>query len=335
MKFKSVALCAPIALLTACGGGGGSPTPTATGAPAPAPAPAPTPTPTPTTFDELTGDQTFSTACALLPAQRFFTPTTNFPNDFTLNFEAATETWTFAGPSPAGILDNSFGPNDIITEEPGVFTFYSRDNGQGLGGNPFNDIFFLGTPQFNGGTAQFVRVAEFATAISGASIPDTHQCVFGIPTALDDPLPQQTLNFGPRLDALGSALLLNATITGFRLENSELVLTADPTTGEIEFTLTLLARETIPDPNGGLPTVSDTQTSFGTFTGTTAIDGSAQTFFGGVVGDNSVGVVGEFTGWFFGPQGTEIGIAMNGAVLLPNQDLLTFTVAFGGPQDAN
>ncbi|MEL7190484.1 MAG: hypothetical protein AAGK17_13100 [Pseudomonadota bacterium] len=281
----------------------------------------------------MTGDQVFNTACASVANPQGNPSITLFPDNFTLAFEEASETFTAAGSSPFGDIDASFGPADIVAEEAGVFTLYFRDSGQTVNGNPFNNVFAFGTPQFNGGSAEYVRLAELITIPAGQTVPSSFQCALGIPTELDDPLPQTVLNFGASLGANGTATRLAGTdFTIFSAADSVLSLTADPTNGSIDFTIDVRGRESTPNPAGGLPILSDTVEDLASFSGSTSIDGSVQSFSGLTANDQGL-FAGEFSGWFFGPQGAEIGIAINGQVQLPDASTVSFLVVFGGPQD--
>jgi hypothetical protein len=346
VKFRSVALCASIAMLSACGGGGGTPTPTATGTPAPTPVPTPSPTPPPTTFNELTGDQVFNTACVsdtTIPGQINFS---RFSEGFTFNFQEAGEIWSVQGQSAnLDTFDISFGPDDISAEEEGLFVVYRKESPLSTSTPAREDIFGFGAPQAENSAGdtqigEFVRLANFIgipqrnNPSGPAGVSDLRNCVFGIATELDDTLPSTTITFSSLLSNNGTASvrLGNDPLRFFDLDDSILTFTADPATGDLSFTLELQGQEVTPDPNGGPPIVSDTVTPLGSFSGNASISGDVQGFEGTTA--NSTGLAaGEFTGWFFGPQGAELGLAVNGNAQLQDSSIVNFRMTIGGPQD--
>jgi len=123
----------------------------------------------------------------------------------------------------------------------------------------------------------------------------------------------------------------NPNITYF-LEESQISVTVTPSTGEVAYTLNLQGQEVTRDPNDNSTVISETITPLGTYSGSDNFNGEAQGFLGLNINDSGA-VIGDFTGWFFGPQGAEIGIVISGQTQLQDSTELDFSLAFGGPQD--
>lgn len=321
--------------LVACGGGGSS-SPPATGGGGGTPAPSPSPSPAPityTAFDDLTGDREFNTACAndgSFAGQQAAGITT-FSDFFTFAFTEATETWRVAGPTLDDTFDSSFDPSNISSQQDGEFVVYRREFS--LNGRDVAEFFAILTPQFQGGTAQYVRGGDAILFGVNNQQQAFYRCVFGVPTELDDELPTSSIVFNASLDANGNATVTNGAdpAVQYNLDVSDLELTADPASGEIQVTLNVRGREITRDPNTGDVTVSDTETELGTFSGTTAITGDVQGFEGVLTDSNGL-FVGEYSGWFFGPQGAEIGVALYGNQTRNDGSELRFGLSIAGPQ---
>lgn len=328
--------CALALVLSACGGGGNSsPPPTTGGGGNPAPSPSPTPTPVSyTKFDDLTGDQTFNTACSLDPAINGglgtggITPFTSF---FTFAFADATDTWTIAGPTLTDTFNSSFGPSEISSQAAGEFTVYRRE--LTINGNNVAEFFALITPQLNNGTVDYVRGGDAVMFGTGNQIQAFYRCVFGVPTELDDQLPASTVSYDQFVSANGNAQLTDgAGVTSqYNIADTQIAVTANPTNGEITVTLNVRGREITRDPNTGQVSTSTTITDLGTYTGNTATTGTIQGFEG-LLSDSNGQFVGEYSGWFFGPQGIELGIALEGTHNRNDASVLRFGISMAGPQ---
>ncbi|MFL0356890.1 hypothetical protein ACI5KX_10475 [Erythrobacter sp. GH1-10] len=325
--------------VAACGGGGGSAPPPTTGGGGGTPAPSPSPSPTPTSvsytkFDDLTGDREFNTACSLNPTisgGQGFGGITLFTDFFTFAFTEASETWRVAGPTLSDTFDSSFGPSDISSQQAGEFTLYRREIT--VNGNSVPEFFVLITPQLANGSVDYVRGGDAVLFGINSQTQAFYRCVFGVPTELDDALPASTVSYDQFVSANGNARVTDGAgvVTQYNIEDTQIEVTANPANGEITVTLDVRGREVTRDPTTGQITTSSTVTQLGTFTGNTAIDGTIQGFEGGL-SDSNGQFVGEYSGWFFGPQGIELGIALHGTQNRNDASTLTFGVSMAGPR---
>ena len=337
MKLKFAALCAPIAMLAACGGGDSAPPPTGGGGPTPSPSPSPSPTPSIsyTAFDDLTGDQVFNTACAEgIDIQRTNTIAL-FDEDFTFAFAAASETWTIAGESREGPINTSFGPADITEEDPGVLVLYQRPSPTG---GP-SEIFAFGTPQWPNADPQYVRGAFLQSERDNGSVA-SFNCVFGVPTDLNDELPTSTVTYNQESEVFGSLLEItgpagNEIFTSYDLAPTTMTVSADPTTLEVSFDIDLRGFEVTFDATTGDRIVSTDVTSFGVYTGEAFVsDEGKQTLRGGnLFRDGAVQLFAPATGWFFGPQGEEIGLVFTATEDIVPGGVRSFSFGMTGRQD--
>jgi len=314
--------------LVACGGedGGGSPPPTGGGGgggggggtPTPSPSPSPSPSPTPTyqTFNQLTGTQTFQTACAGIQQGGGIQPI--FPSDFGeplatgngLSFERQNaDTWNIQ----ASGFNTSFGPAALSASPPANTVLYTRPSGV-VGAPP--DRFSIVARPFGTQAAEYVRGSRLFFGVQAGQVLDFY-CVFGVPTLLSDSVPTSTVNYSA-FNA-GGFLFANgpAGIAQFDLTDTTATLSANPANGEVTTRITIRGRQFT--PSGLSPTVTD----FGAFDATATVDGT-QTSFRGVLENSSINVLSmAFTGWFFGPQGREAGFAFNVFIDQPDGTRLT------------
>ena len=317
MKLKFAALCAPIAILAACGGGDSAPPPTGGGGPTPSPSPSPSPTPSIsyTAFDDLTGDQSFRTACTIIETNgggfaTGFAASTR--SDFApLSFTEATETWSIELAAP-GDDTRSFGPSDLIADPPEGRIAYERAN---AGGG--TDAFTVTLSDFGSISFDYLRGTDFiGNRNTGAFIG--LPCVFGVPTVLEDTLPTGGVAY-TEVTVTGAAFVVDRTsglvTTTYELSESIATLSADaPADDEINTTINLRGREIL--PNGDL---SDTVVDFRSYgNGFSAInteigsDSVERGEFQGAFefgGSSQIGA--EYIGWFFGPEGVEAGYAFS------------------------
>lgn len=327
--------------LAACGGGGGSSSPPATaggGTATPAPAPAPTPPPiTYTAFDDLTGDQTFMTACAAGASTEFTVDANAFSATgfVTIDRSASGDTFTVSGGTRAGEVNTTFRPEDIVQDEPGVLTLFQRPTTA----NGLTEVLAFGTPQWPTTTAQYVRGAFFL-ALSETGIPVGQNCIFGVPTELNDELPTSTITYTMEIDAAGSAVTATSTAgpiqKAFNLAPTTFTISADPTTGVVSYTIDLKGFEQSAGPDG-LPVDSTEVTEFGTYTGSANVGGAAgeeaQFFAGDLLKEGAIGLNAQTSGWFFGPQGIEVGVVVSGTEQLVDGSFISFSFGITAQQD--
>lgn len=312
--------------LAACGGGDSGSTPPPTGGggggtPAPSPSPSPSPTPTYPLFSALTGNQQFSSACAgtteqfgqfsILPDVGFIRSST-FPTAIDHDFQSAANSWRIASRS----LDGSdyvytFAPTDIVTTTQPNTTAYRQIDGTG-----FPNRFAITQPAIGTTNAEYLRLTR--VVVRPATLITNAFCVIGVPTLLTD-RPTTSVSYS-QFAYQGTAFIVDrATNTRrqFDISESTAQFTANPTTGAINVTLTIIGREFL--STGSLAT---TTTPLGTYAGQSGIDGTQQTFGAPLnrTPDGSVG--GGFSGWFFGPQGREAGVAFSFRISDGNEDLI-------------
>lgn len=323
-----VALCA--LALAACGGDGGSAPPPATGGGAGGGGGTPTPTPTPsaityTAFNDLTGNQTFSTACAIgaNATQAIGFSIFSDTGGITYSFAEADETWTNASNGTFGEFSETFGPADIIENAPGVRTFYQRLNPAG----GLSDIFVFGAPQWPTASADYVRGSFFQSSDGGG-----FNCVFGVPTVLEDDLPSTTITYSQEIDAAGtlvnfpsqSGAGFGPTAKSFDLSPSTFTVTANPTTGVVSISADIRGFEFTFDANGNR--IDGTEiTEFGTMTGDAQVTDTEQTLFADMFNPSAVNFLANASGWFFGPQGEEIGIVFSGSQSQTDGSVVSFS----------
>ncbi len=306
-KFALLSLVALSACGGGSGGGGGSvvtPTPTPTPVPTPAPSPTPSPTPTPSypRFTELTGSQTFRTACAALdlnaapPAPQ---PATDFGNGFDLSYTAGTETYLLTGDGQS----LSYGPAQREAPAPSGAVSYTRM------ADGFTQRFTLGIPTTGGTALDYTRGLSLRALRLGR--PAQYQCIYGVPTLATD-LPAASVVYA-RTNLIGT---IYAATTGsaqqvYSTEASVVTLTLDPATSRMSFTLRLLG--TLQTASGPAATATD----LGTYTGTGTINAARTSYAGTLTSSDRTVQVGTFGGWLFGPQAREAGMTLSLLALDP------------------
>lgn len=287
------------ACLSACGGGSGqgstgpvAVTPGSPSTPTPSSSSSPTPTPGPapsyTTYNNLTGDQTFKTACALLDFQgtvpnAFLT----FPygNGSTIALQSATQTYTIS-------LDGktlTFGPADVDPAAPSTVKAYIKPGEVG------NDRFSISGAGFDGAPLQYVRYASIYTSRFGRA--NLYPCVFGIPTLVTD-VPSATTIAFPKL-TIGASVYdaSSGTVVNYTLNHSTQTFVVDLSALRVDVSIHLI----------GTPRTG-TDVDLGTVTGIATID-PATGRFDGTWSSTDREAIGYFSGAFFGPQGHEMGYA--------------------------
>jgi hypothetical protein len=287
-------------VLAGCGGDGGSSPPISVipGGPSPTPTPSSSPTATPTpsasyqTYAQLTGNQSFQTACAALnfsngnpPAPQ---PATNFGDGLTLAYTAATDSYTISGDG----LSLSYAPAQLDPAAPaGVRGYLRTENG-------FTQRFSIGTPAPGGVALDYVRAFSLRALRNGQTLQ--YQCVFGVPTRLTDPPDATTVTF-TRVGINGAAYVapVGGGLQTYALTASTATLSVNVATGEATTVLRLV---------GTLQTASgpaSTTTELGTFTGVGDFDDTRPSFYGPLTSTDRDSQFSFFGGWFFGPQGRE------------------------------
>ncbi|WP_271438896.1 hypothetical protein [Pontixanthobacter luteolus] len=252
----------------------------------------PTPTISYTKFAELTGDRSFNTACTLIVRSGASTSApaaTSFGDGLTYIFDESADTYSIT----ASNLNLTFAPADLASEDAQGFR-YEKANANG--GQP--DTFIVFNPGITVQPTDYARVSRVITAAANGSQED-YRCVFGVPTELEDSLPAGTVSYSQYFTT-GTAFLeeVGGNLRAFNLRSTELSFAANPSNGAVDFTLTVKGTES------GTATVSE----LATFSGSTSIDGTNQSFDGLLADGNNV-ATGSFGGWFFGPQGAEIAFA--------------------------
>jgi hypothetical protein len=313
MWSRRLAFVVGCALLASCGGddGGGSPPATGGGGggtptPSPSPSPSPSPTPTPTymTFAELTGTQTFATTCG----GTFNGGQRQYIGGEPLGGQSSV---TIVSDRSQPTYQLSAGPNGAFPGFNTTFTQADRDpaaTGEAYRkttGTGFTERLSIISLTSGGTPLPYIRVASFvASTIAGST---TQTCVFGVPTIVSD-RPASTVTYN-NLATFGSADITRSSPTGpvtenYRINSSTYTMTANPTNGQLNFTLTLRGQLVT---NGQ---VSPTVTDLGVFTGTATLDGTTPSFVDILVNDRNT-VSGTFGGGFFGPQGRTAGLSVS------------------------
>lgn len=308
--------------LTACGGGdgGGSPPPTGGGG-TPTPTPSPSPTPTYSLFSALTGDQQFSSACAgtteqfgnfgILPDVGFIRSST-FPLAIDHDFLAASSSWRIASRTTDGVdYAVTFGPADVVTTAQPNTVAYRRTDANGFGMR-----FAITQPTIGTTNAEYLRSTR--VLVRPGTVTTNAFCIIGVPTLLTD-RPATAITYS-QFSFAGTVFITDRTTSTrrqFDITDSTAQITANPTTGLINVSLTIIGREFL--AGGALAT---TTTPLGTFTGQSGIDGTQQTFAAPLNRQPDGSVGGGFSGWFFGPQGREAGLAFSFRIVDGNDDIV-------------
>ena len=298
MKMRSsfIALVAACGMLSACGGGGSSPPDTSATA---------TPTPTPganySTYASLSGNQTFQTACAAgtlrIPDANVY-GSTAFGHGYKIRYDASADSYAISGEQGVSV---SFGPADADPSPPaGSSKAYRRTLSSGL-----REQFIIGNGRLPSGTAEYVRSTYLAT-VSGGGEPLTAYCVLGVPTLLSDSPAAGLYTYG---NFALSGFALEETGTGgvstYQITDSVVTLQANTQNGTVDTSIRLIGRRI---ENG---TPASTPTELGTYAGQADLDGEQTSFGNRLTSSNRNSLFSAYGGWFFGPQGREVGLAFN------------------------
>lgn len=306
--------------LAACGGGSGGsgggggvpvtsgPSPAPTGTPTPTPSPSATATPYPT-YAQLTGDQSFRTGCASLRydvSPPLAQPVTPYGSGLTLAYATGTQTWTVTPDSLTsgafGTGARTYGPAERDASVTGTVTSYARTT------NGFQERLSIGSNLSAGVQPDYVRGFSLRVPLSGygGTNPPAvqYQCVFGVPTRLDDaPRGGGTVTF-TRTGLNGTAIVYPASGApeSYSVVRSQISFSIDLTTYRVTTTLRVI---------GNLLTASGTSTTdvdLGTYSGSVILDETG--YFNGSLTSTDCSLrSASFGGWFFGPQGAEAAYA--------------------------
>ena len=335
MNIRNLALCASVALLAACGGGDSSsapPTGGGGGGGGGGGTPTPTPPATLPTFLELTGDQTFESACAKgadSTQNPFVAP---FGQGTEHAFSAGPQTWRLSGNSPPNnVFDLQFAPSEIVSAAGAATVLYRRPSPTGTG----NETFAFVTPQYSSATisADYVR-GSFLFAPVPNNAPVSLYCVFGVPTPADATPPASPVTYSAQV-GVGGAIVNFAPsgVVSYNPSPTTFSVTANPANGELTFTIALRGFQQTIDPSTGQPVLSTTATEFGTYTGTASVASGTQTFSGFLDKATGISLNAPVTGWFFGPQGAEIGVVISSSEQLTDGSNLALALAITGKAD--
>ena len=342
MKLKFLALCAPIAMLAACGGGDSSPPPTGGGGGGGGGTPTPTPPPnTYTKFAEMTGDRAFDGACAEYAIDTSVSPALGSPmasrmgEGSQFEYDASAQTWTVLQPTSGGALAvvATFTQADLLTSPPTYTTGYAKPNANG----EQDELLFVDAPA-TGIPLEYVRIADFRRAIESNSpgffAEAQTNCVYGVPTLSGEAFQTGDFDFGqvsvygyairrtgPAFDSpfevydLGesSATLTANYINGFMTTSVDLKGRLIQTDGSRSASITQFPKLT--EGTGNFRVIPETKGVNMAYSGQFTVDGIRGFDF--------------FEGWFFGPQGVEAGYAFSvspGAPLAGETDFSEYKI---------
>ncbi|TRD10076.1 hypothetical protein FGU71_13880 [Erythrobacter insulae] len=314
-RIRNLGAAALALALVACGGGGGSSPPPQTGGGSSGGGssgggtPAPSPAPTYTEFASLTGNQTFQSACSGFELGFNFAtfPSTSFTNGFGFDFTAATDVWTISPATGFSAFDAnlSFGSADLQSSSAEGTASYRRQDANGQ-----TELFRYGFVSSLSPAPAYARSLQLSAILPNGN-RGIFRCTFGVTTQLSDPIPTVTASSGfisyGSYSIEGDAYVRasDGTTQQFSLDRSNIDFRANPADGSIRVGIEAIGREFL--STGAL---SDQETALGTAQGDTSIDGSEQNFSGLMNGTSPDGNFfgGGFGGWFFGPQGAELGM---------------------------
>lgn len=297
MKYLGRAALAAAFLVSGCGGedggssGGGS-------------TPPPPAAMTYTKFADLTGVQNFQTACAgqeIYNGQDYNLGGYPFGDTVRIRSDRSGPTYDvevanigFQGGRSLNFTQAHLDPSSTATSER-----YNYDDFDGR-----TQRLTISVPRVNDAELEYVRIAAISSP--GPSGFDFLLCAFGVPTDLKD-IPSSSVNYVSsstaailRLREIG--YLSSSPVKQYSAVNTTATGFGDPATGVVRFSIDLKGNEI----NGG--TTSEVVTNLGSYSGETSIDGTETSFSGVVVNADNV-VVGDFGGWYFGPQGRTMAVS--------------------------
>lgn len=290
----SFAAIAAAAMLASCGGGG-SPTPTATATPTPTATATPTPTPTPTptfsyeTFEELTGDQDFPTACVEFGAGGQGTLngflSGSFADPGQIDYTASSDSWTVQ--DVTNTFEQVFTPADITAQFAHATVYEVTTVGQ-------TRMLQLVTPMVNNAPGTYSRGAIYLVGENGI-------CSYGVATDSDDVPATPTVTYD-QVNIGGTFVEKNAAtgavVTGAVIGGSG-TITGDTVTGDVSISIFVTRR----DPSGAEITIGPINFPAFPEVGNGRAGYRASYDPSGVYGIT-------LSGGFYGPQGIETGFAL-------------------------
>lgn len=289
--------------LAGCGGGGGGGGSVAvvSTAPTPAPSAAPITTPPPALvylrYAELTGDQTFATACAALQFENSSpapVAATNFGDGLTLSYAAGARAYTVTGDFLPTL---TFGPADVDASAPAPTLAWSRVV------DGFTTRLTLGTPTPGGTALDYARGLVVRAARPGSTIARQYQCVFGVPTLASD-LPTSAISYA-RAAVNGTATVVDGSfaIRTYAISSSTVTASFDPVARRLTATIQL---------SGVLQTANGTSggpVDLGTYSVNAPLDAGGRTSYYAATlpSADRNSQYSSLGGWFFGPKAREAG----------------------------
>lgn len=298
MKRKTLLASASLILLSACGGDEAAPV---NQPPTQAPA-----TISYTEFAALQGAQSFLSSCAVLnvsdsPDAPDALGVFSFGEASGLTFDLSNdqETWTITGDT----LDLEFGPADLRDSGDDDVILFQRQIASG-----FIQMFALTKPDLDDGVgdddAEFLRIAGLQVERSDDQV-NNYTCVIGVPIDASDTLPASSFSYD---DLEGFGVLYRTetddSVTEFIIDETDAEVEIDRTQGRLRLSLDLEG-EFSPNNQG-----NGDDEEFGSFSADIPFNGNPRDFTGPLLDENGV-EVGEFSGVFFGPEGSEIGVVFS------------------------
>lgn len=308
-RSKLAGVIAGILVLSACGGGGsssggGAPT-GGGGTPTPSPSPSPTPSPTYSTYAELTGNQTFALTCAGLERDSF-QAFSSIPIPFgmdtqTLSYDASADTWTVSGE-----VSQTFGPADAVTStNPLVENYYRIDQ---TGAPP--KTLLIAAPEPGGSKLQYARSMFYQLPNTALGTTQNRNCVFGVPSDPNDRPSASTVSY-TAFDLAGTITRQfdDNSVASYSLSGSNISVSVNMNTYSVSIAMDVTG--TLANSSGsGLAASAPNTIDLGTLTATDVGINDEPYGIGGLFNYEDVDKNIPFEGWFFGPQGKEIGFAI-------------------------
>ena len=291
MKRTAILSSAALILLSACGGDDSPPPATQTSTQSGASI-------SYTEFEALEGAQSFLSSCAVLnvsdsPDAPEALGVFSFGEAEGLTFDLSDdqEIWTITGDT----LDLEFGPADLRDSGDDDVVLYQRQIASG-----FIQVFALTKPDH----AEFLRIAGLQVERSD-DLVNNYTCVIGVPIDAADTLPSGSFSYDD-LEGFGVLYRTEAddSVTEFIIDETDAAVEIDRGQGRLRLSLELEG-EFSPNNQG-----SGDDDEFGTFTADIPFTGNPRDFTGPLLDENDV-EVGEFSGVFFGPEGSEVGVVFS------------------------
>lgn len=302
---------AGVFVLSACGGGGSSSggSPTTVGNPAPTPTPTPTssPTPSPTysTYSALSGNQQFALTCAGLEQdgfQSYASMPIAFGSDIqSLSYDAAADSW-----SVEGDVSQTFGPaNAVTSSNPLVEEYFRIDNA----GAPASTL-LIAAPQPGGSTLEYTRVLYYQLPNAGMATTQNRNCVFGVPSDPSDTPSATTVQY-TAFDLTGTVLRRfdDGSSASYGLSATNMSITVNLSAYTVSISMDVTGTVLSRNGAGSAETAPET-IDLGTLAASDVGINDAPYGISGLFNYQDAMKDIPFEGWFFGPEGKEIGIVL-------------------------